>query len=241
MAQKFTFVSGKGGVGKSSIALGLARNLSERGLKVMIADFDIGLRSLDAMLGVSETIVFDWGDVILGRCDAKDAAIEIGTLTFFAAPFDFEDEFTPETLGEFFSSIEKNFDVMLFDAPAGLGRAFRLAASLADKSILVTTPDTVCVRSCATAATQLRRRGYEDLRLIINRFQEKPVLKSRLLNIDDCIDAVKVRLFGIVPEDEEVVESSVVGQAPGRTAPSARAIDRISRRILGEKVPLFRD
>lgn len=241
MAQKIVFASGKGGVGKSSAALGLARALAGRNFKVLLADFDIGLRSLDMMLGVTERVVFDWGDALLGRASVKDCAIRLDSLSFYAAPMEYDPAFTCEAVRELFLSMEKDYDFMLFDAPAGLGRGFDLAIASAEAAVVVTTPDSVCVRSCAAAAARLRQSHCNHLALLINRFEEKPVCKKKLLNLDDCIDAVAVRLGGVVPEDQEVVQSTVTGRQPGKNAPSVRAYDRIARRMLGEKVKLFED
>ena len=241
MAQKYVFVSGKGGVGKSSVALGIARSMSEKGLRVLIADFDIGLRSLDLMLGVSETVVFDWGDVLLGRCSIKDAVINKGNLAFFPAPVEYDEAFTAEELTKLFGVLDSDFDFMLFDAPAGIGRVFELACAPAEKAVLVTTPDSVCVRSCAVAAEKVRSLGIEKPSLIINRFVEKPVTKGRLLNLDDCIDSVSVKLIGVVPEDFAIVTSSVTGVQPGKNSPATKAFDRICLRMNGERVPLFED
>ncbi len=241
MAKKYVFVSGKGGVGKSSVALGIARSMSEKGLRVLIADFDIGLRSLDLMLGVSETVVFDWGDVILGRCSIKDAVINKGSLAFFPAPVAFDEAFTAEEVRNLFDVLDGDFDFMLFDAPAGLGEAFELACSAAGNAVLVTTPDSVCVRSCGTAAAKVRALGFEKPELIINRFVEKPVTKGRLLNIDDCIDSVAAKLIGVVPEDFAIVTSSVTGKQPDKNSPASKAFDRICLRLNGERVPLFED
>ena len=241
MAKKIVFASGKGGVGKSSAALGISASLAANGFNVLLADFDIGLRSLDLMLGVSEGVVFDWGDIILGRCDAQQAVIQTQSLSFLAAPGSFDPAFTEQSVREMFITVfDDAFDFIIFDAPAGLGRGFSLACAAADSACLVTTADNVCVRSCAAAAAQLRKSKTE-LRLIINRFEEKPVVKGKMLNLDDCIDAVAVRLLGVLPEDEAVTVSSVTGKAPSKNSPFSLACRRISLRLLGERLPLFTD
>lgn len=239
MALRYVFASGKGGVGKSSAAAGISRALCARGCKVLLCDFDIGLRSLDLMLGLSETVVFDWGDIIAGRCAYEDAVLTDGNLSFLAAPRSFEDSFTPDSVRAFICDVQDAFDYVIFDAPAGIGRGFELASAAADTACLVTTPDSVCARSCAVAASLLRESGKSNIRLIINRFEEKPVTKKKLLNIDDCIDAVAVRLLGIIPEDETIVYSSVTGKNPDRRSPSFSAFGRIAGRMLGERIPLF--
>ena len=59
--------SGKGGVGKSTAAVGLRRALAARGRRVLLVDCDAGLRSLDRMTGTEESLVFDSSDVVYGR------------------------------------------------------------------------------------------------------------------------------------------------------------------------------
>ena len=65
--------SGKGGVGKSTLAVGLGRALALRGRRVLLVDCDAGLRSLDRMTGVEENLVFDISDVVFGRCSPAEA------------------------------------------------------------------------------------------------------------------------------------------------------------------------
>ena len=64
MAQKIVIASGKGGAGKSSLAAGLGSALVRMGKRVLLIDGDIGLRSLDMILGCAESTVYDWADVI---------------------------------------------------------------------------------------------------------------------------------------------------------------------------------
>lgn len=65
--------SGKGGVGKSTAAVGLGRALASRGRRVLLVDCDAGLRSLDRMTGTEENLVFDISDVVFGRCSPAEA------------------------------------------------------------------------------------------------------------------------------------------------------------------------
>ena len=58
--------SGKGGVGKSTVAAGVGAALARRRRRVLLIDGDAGLSCLDLMLGVAEEKVFDIADVICG-------------------------------------------------------------------------------------------------------------------------------------------------------------------------------
>lgn len=238
MAQIILVASGKGGSGKSTFTAGVSRALAAQGAKVLAADCDIGLRSLDLLLGMGDRVVFNWGDLLLGRCTAEQAIIK-GEPDFIAAPLDFCEEFTPEAVAEMFRNLSSAYDYILLDSPAGLERGFRLAAAAADRAVTVSTPDSVCVRSCGRTFDALADLGISDVRLIINMFEVKPVCKQRLLNIDQCIDETGVQLLGIVPRDASLGYCSVTGEVPGEFSPSTLAFSRIAKRLRGQRVPLI--
>ena len=65
--------SGKGGVGKSTVAAGVGAALARRRRRVLLIDGDAGLSCLDLMLGVAEEKVFDIADVICGAAAPAQA------------------------------------------------------------------------------------------------------------------------------------------------------------------------
>ena len=73
MGTAIVVTSGKGGVGKSTVSLGLASQFAAGGERVLLLDCDAGLRSLDRMTGTEEALVFDSSDVVAGRCAAAAA------------------------------------------------------------------------------------------------------------------------------------------------------------------------
>ena len=98
----------------------------------------------------------------------------------------------------------------------------------------------MCIRdSVNITAGAMRSLGLEDIRLVINRFDEKAVCKKKLLNIDDVIDAVCVQLIGIVPEDAAVSHCAVRGEPLPASSAAAKAFSRIAKRIDGGVSPLL--
>lgn len=242
MAKKIVVASGKGGVGKSSVSAGLACALQNAGHSVLVIDCDIGLRSLDIILGASEAMLFNWGDVITGRCSADSALTPTAYgPTLLCAPKDFEYEYTAEAMKKLASEYEDRFDYMIFDSPAGVGLGFKLSAAAANSAIIVATPDEVCVRNGAIAADNLAAMGISQSRLIINRFDVKATLKRRLLNIDDVIDSTRLRLLGIVEQDSAVSFNMSRGKPLPVRSNAAKAFERIAARLDGKRVPLKLD
>ena len=124
MARKIVIASGKGGAGKSSLAAGLGGALAGMGKHILLIDCDIGLRSLDLILGCAENTVYDWADVLLGRCAPEKAPLSVGGLHLLAAPLRDTPAFTPGAMHSLTAQYDAFFDDILIDAPAGIERGF---------------------------------------------------------------------------------------------------------------------
>ena len=76
MARKIVITSGKGGVGKTTVAANLGMNLSLLGARVALVDVDFGLNNLDVVMGIENKVVYDINDVLEGRCRVKQALVQ---------------------------------------------------------------------------------------------------------------------------------------------------------------------
>ncbi|MDD6276914.1 MAG: P-loop NTPase [Clostridia bacterium] len=238
MAKKIVVTSGKGGVGKSTLSSSISVCLSEMGAKVLIVDFDIGMGCLDMIFNCESTGIYNWGDIILDRCDIKSAIRTTVGPMLMTAPIAFSKKFTNENIKILFNILDDDYDYIIFDSPAGVGEGFSLAAAYADSGIVVSTPDEICVRAGNIAGEKLNEIGINDVRLIINKFNKKKVSKGRSLNIDESIDSTYLQLLGIVPEDGRLALCSMEGIFALDKAFSKAAIMRISQRISGMDVNL---
>jgi len=75
MGQVLVVTSGKGGVGKTTSTAALGAALARGGDKVVVIDFDVGLRNLDLVLGAERRVVFDLINVIHGVAKLQQALI----------------------------------------------------------------------------------------------------------------------------------------------------------------------
>lgn len=235
MAEKIVVASGKGGVGKSSCTVAIGKELADRGYRVLLIDTDTSLRSLDVLLGVSDRVVFDWGDVICERCSFSKAIIKCKNVSLISCPLQNDERFTPEAMKKTVMLYDKMFDYIIIDSPAGVDIGLDIACAAADRALIISTSDKICVRSASRAAQRLYDTGIEDIRLIINRFVRKSVRRNKLLNIDSVIDSTSVQLIGVVPEDENITFGIVM---KSRNQPSYQPFVRITNRILGKEEPL---
>lgn len=229
-----TVASAKGGVGKSTFCYGVGKMLSDHNKRVLLVDMDIGVRSLDILLGVSEKIVYNWGDIIKGNCDYRTVAVEAyKNLFVLPAPIDFSEEYNDEAFKKMISLFDKDFDFIFLDSPAGLESGFNLAANACDSSVVMSTPDAISLRAASYASEKIRKIGVTDIRIVINKFDKH---YHKKIDVDEVIDTVGARLLGIIPDSDEVY-ASVNGEKIPYNSKGSQAFLRISERICGKNVP----
>ena len=229
-----TVASAKGGVGKSTFCCCIGKVLASQGKRVLLVDMDIGVRSLDILLGLSEKTVYNWGDVVKGNCEYRKAVLEAEKgLFLLPAPVDFSEEYTEEAFADMLSALKKDFDFILLDSPAGLESGFRLSLSASDSCIIISTPDTVSIRAASYAAQSVRTAGKTDVRLVVNKFNKK---LHRNIDVDSYIDEVGAQLLGIIPDSVEIYKF-VNGESIPADCKGGKAIFRIAKRMCGQNIP----
>lgn len=239
----FVITSGKGGVGKTTATANIGIGLAKHGRKVVMVDGDIGLRNLDIIMGLENRIVYHLVDVVRGRCQVRQALVKDKRFPQLAllpaSQVDQKDAITPEQMRDLTTQLKEDFDFVLIDCPAGIEQGFRNAVAGADEAIVITTPDVSPVRD-ADRVIGLLQSALGEPQLIINRMSAEMVKRGDMLNQQDVLDILAVRLLGIVPEDEEVVIAGNRGSPVilNERSRSGQAYERIVRRILGEEIPI---
>ncbi len=241
MAEKIIIASGKGGSGKTSLCSGLALALKNNGNYVLVVDCDIAQGCIDFMLNEERKALYSWGDIISGNCELNDAVYSGCGVDYLVAPDSFKDEYTPEAFNKIIDEIENRYSYILFDSPAGIKGGFSLGAGCADKGIIVSTPDEICIKAAARAADELYKAGVSEVKLVINRFDKEETRNGNFYNIDETIDGVAVQLIGVVPEDKAVAFASSTGFHSLKDCPAKAAYERIAIRAAGGYIKLSLD
>jgi septum site-determining protein MinD len=241
-ARKIVFTSGKGGVGKTTTTVNVGAALAKRGHRVILVDADIGLRNLDLVLGLEKRIVFDLVEVVEGRCQLRQALIKdkrFESLSILpAAQTRDKDSVSEEQMAKLADELAGMADYVLIDCPAGIEGGFRNAVAGAGEAIVVTTPEVSAIRDADRVIGKLTERSL-PLRLIVNRIRPEMVRSGDMLSVDDVCEILSAELLGIVPDDEEVIDTTNKGEpvALDETARLRVIYDKIARRLEGELVP----
>lgn len=246
MASKvFVITSGKGGVGKTTTTAHLGAALAVSGKKVAVIDADIGLRNLDIVLGLENRIVYDLVNVIEGACKlnqalVRDKRIE-GLCLLPASQSRTKEAVQPEQMKALCDELREQFDYVLVDSPAGIEGGFRSALAGADSAIVVTTPHVAAVRDADRIIGLVEAAEKGTPQLIINRMDMDLIKKGDMLDQEDVVEILAIRLIGVIPEDENIVTASNRGEpvVMNGKSQSGEAFRRIARRLEGEEVPFL--
>lgn len=243
MGEIIAVASGKGGTGKTSVTAGVACALARLGKRVLCIDCDVGLRNLDISLGLAQACPLSFLDVCEGGYSLSQAAVhpDFSSLRFLTAPMNCPPErIDTDRFGSFLTDARVFFDYIFLDAPAGVEAGFRLAATFADRCIVVTGPGPAAVRDAARTAQVLELMGKQNIRLVVNRIDPK-LVRAMDTTIDDVMDTAGLPLLGIVPEDKHVTLAATFNQPLLKYKPrcaAAKACARISKRIMGLPEPI---
>lgn len=246
MEKVIVITSGKGGVGKTTTTANIGTGLALLGKSVVLVDTDIGLRNLDVVLGLENRIVYDLVDVVEGTCKLKQALIRDkryeGLYLLPAAQTRNKNAVSPDQMKELVSQLEREFDYVIIDCPAGIERGFKNAIAGAKSAIVVTIPEVSSVRDADRIIGLLSAGGIEDVQLLINRIRPDLVKRGDMLAIDDTLEILGVDLVGVIPEDEMIFRASNLGEpaVTEKTSRAGEAYMNVTRRIIGEKVPLMK-
>ena len=243
MAKVISVLSGKGGTGKSTIAASLALSLADAGASVLAADMDIGLRSLDLLLGMENRLIYDLGDALAGTCPVRDALAvhpRYSGLSLLCAPADLSKSFqVPETTA-LLHSVSGRFDYLILDLPAGVGLSVLLARELSDLNAVVTVPDLVTLRDSRKVADLMFTGSRKPCRLIVNKVSRETVQASGIRDLDEVMDMVGLPLLGVLPADPFINSYSAdVTRGKRRSELTQKIFDAMAQRIRGEYVPLL--
>ena len=244
LSRVITVTSGKGGVGKSNLAINLAISLSRLGKKVVVLDADFGLANIEVMLGIRPQ--YNLSDLMF-RGKSLSEIITAGpeNVGFISGGSGIREmtNLTKEqliNLSSRLSELDRQTDVVIIDTGAGISGNVMEFVVLSGEVLLIATPEPTSITDAYALLKTLNyqpefTREHCHIKLIANKvrnekdgrefFEKLSVVADKFLNIS-------LEYMGAVPSDNNM-SKAVMKQQPLSVAypnsQAARAIDDMAR------------
>lgn len=248
-ARTIAFLSGKGGVGKSNIALNTAVALAEMDHTVCLMDANLGLGNIDLLCGLNG--YWNLSHVLTGGRTLEQITLE-GPAGVHIIPgaggiselTDCPDDLQSEIMSQL-KRIEATHDFLIFDTGTGIHRVNRQFASMADDVFVLTTGEPTAIADCYSTVKALAAVGLQNLQIIVNRTSHSyaSTVMSRIQQTSKAFLQTQLSMAGCIPEDGAVAQA-VTTRNPFVLAdphgPASRAVRQLAIRLKALRQHQFR-
>ncbi|MCP4429472.1 MAG: MinD/ParA family protein [Gammaproteobacteria bacterium] len=240
--------SGKGGVGKSNVAVNLAVILAQNGERVMVMDADMGLANIDVLLGLSPKL--NLSHVINGECMLEDTIIEgpsgIQIIPASSGVASMSDLTPAENAGiiRSFSELTVPVDTLIIDTAAGIADSV-VSYTRASREVIIVVCDEPASITDAYAMIKVLSRDYgmHRFHVLANQahdIQQGRQLYNKLAKVSEKYLDVALNFLGTIPYDDSLKKAvqkqkSVIEAFP--RSPASMAFRQIARKAQQWPVP----
>jgi flagellar biosynthesis protein FlhG len=241
-AQTISITSGKGGVGKSNIALNLGIALAQSGHSVCLLDANLGLGNIDLLCGLNG--YWNLSHVMSGTRTLDEVCLQgpgglhvIPGASGLSEAADCSVSAQRDILAQL-AELEARHEFLLIDTGTGIHRTVRHFVAVADLGLIVTTPEPTAIADAYAMIKALSTQPHiPKLEVLVNRSQTPEQARDiidRLQRTTQMFIHNEVGSAGFIPEDECVMQA-VARRTPFCTtfpgSPASLAIEQLARRV----------
>ncbi len=211
--RKISITGGKGGVGKTSIALKTAQQLAQAGFRTLLIDCDSNLSNTAIKLGLPLDNKFEkllsaeanFEEVVIQRGNFHLLPACNGSVEVFESKIKFD-----EIIIDIISSHEHEYDYILLDCPAGVSREALTLNAYCDHRWIIVTPDKSSITDSYSLVKLLATRfGIKENHLLINMYQNDKQYQKVVHTLTETIQnflGVRTNVLGGIKKVEVSAE-----------------------------------
>ena len=242
---KIVVMSGKGGVGKSTVAVNIARGLAAKGFKVGIMDTDIHGPNVAKMLGLDGEMLYQNDEGI--EAPVVDENLKVVSLAMAGsdsdAPIVWRGPLKMGFIKQLLADVNWGaLDFLIVDSPPGTGdeplSVCQLIPEL-DGSVIVTTPQEVAILDSRKSVNFSKQVNVPVIGVIENMSGFVCPDCGKTHNLfgsgggEAAAKELEVPFLGRVPLDPRIMEAQDKGKNAFLTAPESEAVKMLSSIIDG--------
>lgn len=231
--RSIVMTAGCSGCGTAAVTAAVARQLALQGKKVLLVEATAGLRRMNRLLEIREEGLFDFSDLLEGRCALENALLptRIAGLTLLQGPSAID--WVPQAadvqlLREELSGTEQ-YDALLWYCPPGAGALQKGLLPAAETLVLVTDVTPQGIAAAAKTADWWAGQGASNLRTVFNRVGRRLPKDLGYAHLDAVLDAIGARLLGMIPEGADLPYSAATGNIAARLCGESRLLLAVYR------------
>jgi flagellar biosynthesis protein FlhG len=226
--------SGKGGVGKSNLAVNLSIALSDLGRKVLLLDADLGLANVNVLLGVIPR--YNLFHVIKGERRISEIVMTvpqgidiIAGASGFTELANLNAEYRKKIIGDV--GTFASYDYIIIDTAAGVSHNVLQFIQASDELIIITTPEPTSITDAYGIIKAVINEKFSDIRIVVNRVAnilEGKKVSDKIIRITQQFLNTAIISLGYMYDDEALIRAVKTQDPVLRSFPSSR----VSRSIV---------
>lgn len=242
--RSIAILSGKGGVGKSNLAVNIALALAEQGRRTVLIDADLGLANIDVLFGVIPK--YNLSHVLRGEKDISEVLLEVSDgVSIIPGGVGLSeladlDPATQSWMIERLSALENDADVLILDTSAGINKSVLAFSIASDRTILLTTTEPTAIRDSYGVLKSLYRAMGDKMNIgiVVNMASDETealIAAKRVCDASRQFLDFDLPYLGCIVWDE-AVRDAVRKRRPlmlhSKDSPAAQSLRRLTDKIL---------
>ncbi len=200
MSKICSFVSVKGGTGKTTTVVNVAATLSREGFNVLAVDANLEGANLSFHLGLSTHNIATIHDVLNGKCSPKEVIYTHPYgINLIMGSVNYKDISSFSGIKKCINSVSRYFDYILIDAPSGFNDLVKEILSFSNEIVVITNPDLPSVVDAYKIIKYSEENNFFVKGVVLNKYFKKSELSKQDVEL-----ILNRPILGIIPEDKNI-------------------------------------